>query len=92
MKKFEVDENVVEVAFDLLGKALASQKLPTRRGIYRQAQASEFMYMGTANGFYQMKHRDTRNYVFVSVDSGQMWVPQEKSRPFFRGEFDYYEV
>lgn len=46
----------------------------------------EFMYMATAKGHHQFKHRVSRNYVFVKVDGSGMVVPCT-DRPFMQGEF-----
>lgn len=80
---------LVERAFEALATALATILLATSDGSMRQASSSEFMHMLTSKGWHQMKHAYSRNYVFINVATGEMYVPKTPE-PFQRGTFDVF--
>lgn len=76
----------VEAAFGVLESLLAGQKLACEHGPARYATADEFMWMGRHDRVDLFKHRDSRNYVWVT-DDGELVVPFTKNA-FNRGYFD----
>lgn len=83
-------------AWKKLEEALRRQKLPTRDGS-RRVSPGEFMLaapepfavrsISTRKKFWQFKHGDSRQYVFIDSESGDMVVPKT-NRPFLEGRFD----
>lgn len=88
------DRKTADAGFKLLAKALKTYGLPVSGGKYRKGvDADEFMFMGLQTAkvrgkdedVYAFKHRDTRNYLYVTMD-GKIIVP--KGGPFAGGVFD----
>lgn len=73
--------------FTALKQALAGAKLKTSSGAMREADVSEFMFMGVNQGCASFKHSDSRNYLYL-LPTGELYVP-ESNEPFHRGTFDY---
>lgn len=73
-------------AFRLLGQSLPKKPLPRRAGPATVAEPGEFMLMDLAQGFYRFKHADTRNYLLVRIDNGEIVIP-ERAEAFFEGRF-----
>jgi len=83
-------EKEINYHFSGLVDRLAVTPLPTEKGGTRQAKANEFMLMHVGeNGWIGFKHRDTRNYIFLSPNHKQLYVPQTKE-PFMLGHFDVF--
>lgn len=73
-------------AFRLLAQGLKETPLPSMKGL-RYADPDEFMLMGETAGFWQFKHRHTRNYILLSQKDGEITVPNSRA-PGSRGLFD----
>jgi hypothetical protein len=76
------DREAADEAFALLAKNLKYTSLPTswERGNtkYRKADPDEFMFMGYGPGsarHYMFKHRKSRNYLLVRINTGKIVVP-----------------
>jgi hypothetical protein len=79
-------------AFELLENALKKTPLRQSDGKYRKAQSDEFYFMNvTPDNWVAFKHFNTRNYLFVDLESGRVHVPSEDT-PFLRGYFEIVDV
>ena len=86
-----LEQTEVDVAFDRLAFLLANKPLdsdPLTYGDFgaRFVPADDFMLMGKDNRFYQFKHRDTRNYVFMTLAGDRLEVPKT-NQAFMHGTF-----
>jgi hypothetical protein len=82
-------QKVATKAFLLLAKALPKAVLKTLAGVVRQGvDSDEFMLMQILkDGKAMFKHRTTRNYVMLDLNTGKLDVPVT-NKNFFRGYFD----
>ena len=77
----------VQDRFADLSAQLSVRELPTSTGATRKAHVGEFMLMAIGDkGEAQFKHRNTRNYVFITP-AGKLVVPQTQEA-FMQGFFD----
>lgn len=79
--------------FGHLAGLLEYQKLPTKDGGKRTAQADEFMLMYTSDDGVSLaafKHRTTRNYLYVEMNAyGDHCINvANDGQPFQKGYFD----
>lgn len=77
----------------VLASYLRGHKVKTEMGPRRTADVSEFMLMkGTpVNGYWQFKHSDSRNYIFVD-DAKESVVIPTSGKAFMHGTFDLHSV
>lgn len=95
---WKITANVERAAMTLgvkaLERGLKGRKLLRRVGSEerREVKPGEFGLMaptpvkGKGGRWWQFKHHDTRNYVYVNAETGVLWVPTEK-KAFHQGEF-----
>ena len=88
-----LDKAMPALAFSALTKILQHSRIPrTQNGDYRKADPKEFMLMAPTPvkdrgaWYWQFKHSDTRNYLFVNAEKGTLYIPTT-NKPFMRGEF-----
>lgn len=94
----DLDKASEAAAWDALSRILSKMKLPVKQGgtETRTNSPREFMLMQPlpvkasgwqGTGYYwQFKHAETRNYLFVNAEKGTVYIPTTP-QPFMRGEF-----
>lgn len=85
------DESDRKHAFGALEAYLRNRLLPTSDGKERHATIDEFMLMSKDGKFYHFKHRNTRNYIYVSIKPGKVVVPNT-GKVHQKGYFDEVSV
>ena len=96
--KADFTQDEINTAFEALDEQLKNFPLTREEtGLKEKVSAGEFMLMqqGPCSGsdpsegdWYGFKHRLTRNYVYVRVKDGRLWVPVNPApHCFHRGTF-----